>query len=181
MVAQGTVPGRLAPAGWLDLIPPTLLALLMAGAAFGLAEGDVRRTALVLPGLLWAPGYAALEAAIVPAAPVAVRLRHAALALGLSVPAVGLLALLTAYLPGGFRAGTLVATVALATVALAGIAGIRRAAWSARLPVAQPQPAPPHPAPQPARQAERPQPAKPAGRPARRDGQMESPLEQQLH
>jgi len=54
------------------------------------------------------------------------RLVRALVALGISAPVVGLLALSTALLPGGFLASSIVAVVSGACVMLAGAAVVRR-------------------------------------------------------
>jgi uncharacterized membrane protein len=95
-----------------------------------LAEGDLARVVLTLPVLLWAPGYLLMQAMLVPARDARRRAVHAVAAVGVSPAVVGLLALATAILPGGFRPAVIVSVVTLACVALAATAYYRRATWT---------------------------------------------------
>lgn len=67
------------------------------------------------------PGYVLLQV-IRPAA----RLWHVAAGVGFSIPIVGLLALLTAFFPGGFTTTAIVATVTIGVLSLTGLAWGKR-------------------------------------------------------
>ncbi len=108
---------------WLDLALAASFAVV-AAAATGLKSGSIGRVALTMPVLLFIPGYLLLQAAL------AGRERpstfHVLMAVGLSPPLVGVLALLAAIVPGGFTAIPIITIVTVACVALAGIAFLRR-------------------------------------------------------
>lgn len=127
-----------------DLVLCCLAVALMALAVLAL-PGSPLRAVLVAPALLLVPGYLLLQALF----PVrAERPRHLLLSLGVSPPLVALLALATALVPGGFREGTILATVAAGSLMLAALAWTRRrtrAAQKGRGP--EPTTAVPAPAP----------------------------------
>lgn len=103
-------------------------AMVAAALVSLLPDGNPLRAAVALPVLLVAPGYLALQA-------ISHRPRHDALhfmaAIGLSLPLVGLLALATSTVPGGFTVGAIVVVVTLGCLTLGGVAYIRRAAVAA--------------------------------------------------
>lgn len=109
----------------LDIAIVGLLVVVGAVAATTLAEGNALRLALTLPVLFFAPGYLLLEA-FVPAATEVRRAWHALVAVGLSPVLVGLLALSTALIPGGFRPLSIIAVVTLGSLVLMGFAMYRR-------------------------------------------------------
>src|SRR6185369_16471690 len=88
-----------------DLFATAAFALLAAFAFVALPAGGWPRVVLALAVLLFAPGYLLLEA-VTPTDADRRRALHAFLAIGVSPGLVGLLALTTAILPGGFRAGS---------------------------------------------------------------------------
>lgn len=104
-----------------------VLVLAAAWVAWVLPEGDTLRLVVAAPIVLVVPGYLVLQSVFVPARPARQRLIHALFAVGLSPVVLGLLALTTALVPGGFRTGPIMATVTVACLALAGLAGYRRA------------------------------------------------------
>lgn len=118
-------PERPVP-GQFDVYLAGALALLGAFAVAALPDGSALRIALVLPVLFFAPGYLLLQALPIP------RVRrwshgvHALLAIGVSPAIVGLLALSTALIPGGFRPAPIVTVVTVASLALAAVALYRR-------------------------------------------------------
>lgn len=111
-----------------DLLLAAALALAAGAAALMLPDGSTLRLALVLPILLLAPGYLLLQALIVPARSMTDRGRHLLLSLGVSPAVLGLLALSTAIVPGGFTPGAIVLVVTVGCVLLAGIGFQRRRA-----------------------------------------------------
>lgn len=110
-----------------DLAAAAGLAVVAALAAAAMPQGSVLRLLVTLPVLLVVPGYLLLQALLVPARRPQRRIAHAALAVGISPPLVGLLALSTD-LFGSFRPVTIVATITIACVAFAIVALVRRAA-----------------------------------------------------
>jgi uncharacterized membrane protein len=116
-----TRPGRL------DLVACAALAALAGVAFLALPGGSVLRMALALSVLFFVPGYLLIEAAVGPARRSGARAVRALLAIGASPPLVGLLALATALLPGGFRAGPIVALLCVTCLSLAAAAAWRRA------------------------------------------------------
>lgn len=100
---------------------------LAAPLAFALhPDGSLFRALAVLPGLLLAPGYLLLQTVVVPRAPAGERARHAALALGVSFPVLGLAVLGAALSPWGMRPVPIVVAVTAANLGLAGWAASRR-------------------------------------------------------
>ena len=114
--------------GGLDLLACAALVALGCLAAAALPSGSGLRLALAVPVLLFAPGYLLVEAAAGPAMQASARAMRAVLAIGLSPALVGLVALATAGLPGGFRTGSIVLLVAVVCLALAAAALWRRRA-----------------------------------------------------
>ena len=114
--------------GGLDLLACGILVGLACLAAIALPEGAGLRFALAMGVLLFAPGYLLVEAAAGPAKAASSRVLRAVLAVGISPALVGLLALATAGLPGGFRAGPIVLLLAVACLGMAGAALWRRRA-----------------------------------------------------
>lgn len=106
------------------------VALALGGAlAFAsLPDGSPLRVLLAAGVLFFAPGYLLLQALPIPHTSRWSRATHAFLAIGISPAIVGLLALGTAMVPGGFRPGPIVAVVTLACLGFAGVAWYRRAA-----------------------------------------------------
>lgn len=111
-----------------DVVAATGLVLVAALAAVVLADGSTLRPVVALPILMVAPGYLLLQALLVPARSPTERGRHLLVSLGLSPAVLGLLALATAVVPGGFRPLPIAATVTLGCLAFAGVALRRR--WS---------------------------------------------------
>lgn len=111
-----------------DVIAGAGLALVAALVAAVLPDGSTLRLAVALPVLMVVPGYLLLQALLVPARSWTARGRHALLSLGLSPAVLGLLALSTAIVPGGFRPVAIAATVTVGCLAFAGVALRRR--WS---------------------------------------------------
>lgn len=103
-----------------DVLIVAALAIVALMARW-LPEGDVARLLLTLPIILFVPGYL-----LVQAISTRMRPRHFVAAVGISPPLVGLLALLTAVFPGGFRPTPIVITITLACFLLAGLALWRR-------------------------------------------------------
>lgn len=131
----GAPPAKAAPAGplrWLDLSGATVLVVLGAFAAFSLPAGPLRML-LTLPVLLFAPGYLLLQAFVVPPARGAKAGWQCLAAIGVSPAVVGLLALATAIVEGGFRTGAIVLLTTLGSLGFAAMALVRRRAL-ARLP-----------------------------------------------
>lgn len=116
----------------IDLLVAGGLALVAGLAAVGLPDGSTLRMVVVLPILLLVPGYLLLQALIVPARSPATRGRHALLSLGVSPAVLGLLALATAIVPGGFTPGVILVVVTVGCLALAGL-GYRRRRAKARV------------------------------------------------
>lgn len=109
-----------------DLAVVCALAAL-AGLAYAvLPGGAILRVALAVAILFFVPGYALIEAMVGPAATRRQRIVRGFVAIGASPPLIGLLALATVALPGGFRPASIVVTVLLASIALAGVAFWRR-------------------------------------------------------
>lgn len=114
-----------SPTRHLDVLIVGGLAVLAAIVAFTLPAGDPARFALTLPVLLIAPGYLLIQA-FIPDATGRTRLVHGLLSIGVSPAVVGLLALSTALIPGGFGATSIIAAVTLWCLIMASIAMLRR-------------------------------------------------------
>ena len=100
--------------------------LAAIATALILPGGSTLRLAVVLPVLMVAPGYLLLQALLVPTRSATARVRHALLSLGVSPAVLGLLALSTAIVPGGFTEGAILAVVTLGCLVLAGVSVHRR-------------------------------------------------------
>jgi uncharacterized membrane protein len=124
----------------LDVVGASALVLLAFVAATSLPAGTLRLL-LVLPMLLFAPGYLLLQAFVVPAAPPAARAWQALASLGISPAVLGLLALATSIVQGGFREDAILGLTVLGSLAFATAALVRRRAL-ARAPTAKPSDAP---------------------------------------
>jgi len=114
--------------GALDLTLAWLVVVLAGAAYLVLPGGSFLRLLLAVGVLFFAPGYLLIEAATAPAKRGADRAAKAWLAIGTSPAIVGIIALATAVLPGGFRAGSIVLATTVGCLGLAGIAYWRRAA-----------------------------------------------------
>lgn len=129
-----------ALAGWqgmVDLVAAAALAVLAGLVAAVGPEGSLVRIALAGLVVFALPGYLLVEAVAPrgkPGAPP--RAMRALAALALSPALVGLLALSTALVPGGFKPASIVAVVTLACVGLAALAAQRRVAAASRAPQA---------------------------------------------
>lgn len=109
-----------------DVALAAALALAAAIAFALLPGGGALRVALVVPVLLVVPGYLLIQALVVPPASGRRRALHSLLAVGVSPGVVGLLALSTALVPGGFRPVPIVVVVTVACLVLAAVALYRR-------------------------------------------------------
>lgn len=134
---RGVVPPRLRPDDPSDVLIAMVLVLVGTFAALVLPEGNTPRLLLALPVLFFAPGYLLIQAALGRRSTRTARGWHAALAVGVSPGVIGLLALVTAIVPGGFRMTPIILTVTVGSVALALLALYRRTATHAA-PAAQP-------------------------------------------
>jgi uncharacterized membrane protein len=111
-----------------DILVVVGLALASAAAAAVSPAASTARVVLAGPSVLLAPGYLLLQALLVPTRSRRVRGRHLLFSLGLSPALVGLLALSTAIVPGGFKRAVIAAVVTVGCVAFAGVGLWRR--WS---------------------------------------------------
>jgi hypothetical protein len=111
----------------LDIAVAALLAVVAAAASASLEPGTLRLV-LTLPMLLFVPGYLLLQAFVVPAATGAARGWQALASFGISPALVGLFALLTAVVEGGFRLGAIVALSLIGCLALGAAGLVRRRA-----------------------------------------------------
>jgi uncharacterized membrane protein len=125
---------RVGPA---DLLVAAGLVLLAGVVALVLPSGNLLRLLIGAPAVLLAPGYLALQAAIRPG-PAERRPLHLVFALGLSPALVGLLALATAIVPGGFKPAVIVSVTVVACLAMAGVAMVRRRQVPVQAATAQP-------------------------------------------
>ena len=110
---------------WLDLLGAALLVVVAAFAVSSDFAGPLR-LALTLPLLLFAPGFLLLQAVVVPPASGASLARQALASMGISPAVVGLFALATAIVAGGFTEGAIVGTVTVGSLLFAVIALQRR-------------------------------------------------------
>lgn len=109
-----------------DLVLAGAIALAAAIAAIYHPGNVALRTALGLPALLLVPGYLLLQA-ILPSLPRRPGLgRQGALAVGFSLPVVGLAALSASVTPWGFRPTPVVLSVTGASLVLCAVVGYRR-------------------------------------------------------
>lgn len=100
-----------------DLAVAVVLAFV-AVLARGLDGGSLLRLVLTLPFLLLVPGYLLLQTV----RPHGDRRFHAVAGIGISLPVVGLLALLTSVARGGFTATAIVTTTTVGVAVMAAIA-----------------------------------------------------------
>lgn len=103
-----------------------LLVVGIAAAGRTLPEGSQMRLVLTLPVLLFIPGYLFLQALLVPVQPGPKHWIQALLAIGLSLPLIGLMALSTSLVEGGFKPTPIVIVISLGCVLMAGVAMVRR-------------------------------------------------------
>lgn len=89
-------------------------------------DGSVLRFILVAPVLFVVPGYLLIQACVVKESKRRSRLTHVLLAVGVTPPVLGLIALATALVPGGFRLAFIAAAVAVACFGMAALADYRR-------------------------------------------------------
>lgn len=129
--SPGKGPPAPAPVRRWDLAVAAATACAASIAARLLGPGSDLRLALAVPALLFIPGYLLLQAVAPAPRPDRTPWARLGMAAGLSLPVLGLLALATAALPGGFRPATIAAAGAAACVALAGTAWARRI-WRSR-------------------------------------------------
>lgn len=118
---------RLRPEEAADVVLAAAAATAAAFAAALLPPGSALRVLLAWPLLLVVPGFLLLQALVVPVAVGRRRFSHALVAVGISPALVGLLALATALVPGGFRPLSIVSVVTGACLLLAAVALVRRA------------------------------------------------------
>src|SRR5688572_29525275 len=107
------------PSAHVDLLACCAVLAAACLAAIALPAGAVARLALDAALVLVSAGYRLVEAAAGPARDRRARAVRALLAVGFSPALVGLVALATAFLPGGFRAGPIVLLVGLVCAGLA--------------------------------------------------------------
>jgi hypothetical protein len=119
--------GPRGPYAWADVAIAAALALMAALAAGNLPVGALRYL-LTVPMLVLVPGYLLLQAFVVPPARGAARGWQVLASLGLSPAVVGLLALTTAIVQGGFRLPIILILVTLASLGLGAVALARRRA-----------------------------------------------------
>ena len=110
-----------------DLAACLLAVALSAWAYSSLPGRDPLRLLLVAPMLLFVPGYLLIEAFRSSREPLGRRGTIAAVAPGLSIAFVALLALGTAFFPSGFTPNAIVAMTTLVCIALIAAASYRRA------------------------------------------------------
>lgn len=132
--AAATAARRVGPA---DLAVASLLVVAGGVLALALPEGSLLRLAVGAPAILLAPGYLALQAAMRPG-PAERRPLHLVFALGLSPAIVGLIALATAIVPGGFRPPVIIVAIMAGCLAMAGVAYARRRQVPAQATAPQP-------------------------------------------
>jgi hypothetical protein len=102
-----------------------VLATMVAWGATALPPGDFVRVLLTLPIILFVPGYLALQA-VVGRSFARDQRRQAMAAFGLSPALVGLVALATAIIPGGFQLGVIANAILVTCILLAAGAIARR-------------------------------------------------------
>lgn len=111
----------------LDIAIATSLGVAATAAAVSLPPGSLRML-LALPMVLFVPGYLLLQAFVVPAAEGRARLWQVLASIGISPAVLGLMALSTSIVEGGFRLGAILAMTTLGCLALAATAVMRRRA-----------------------------------------------------
>lgn len=111
-----------------DTVDLAVAVALVAVAAFArlLPEENALRLLLTLPVLLFVPGYLLIQMFATVPRDARDRVVQGLVALGASLPVVGLLALSTAMVPGGFKPTPIVVVVTGACVAFAVVAYLRR-------------------------------------------------------
>lgn len=123
------VKGEPEPMRWLDVGGASILVLVAAAAVAMELTGPLRFLA-TLPMILFVPGYLLLQAVAVPAARGKELAWQAVASLGLSPALLGLFALATAIVEGGFRLGIIVGLSTILSLGLATVALVRRRAVS---------------------------------------------------
>lgn len=124
-------PARAAPDGLprlrdtADLLVAVALVVVAALARL-MPEENTLRLLLTLPVLLFVPGYLLIQMFVPLARSGHDRTVQALVALGASLPVVGLLALSTAVVPGGFRPTPIVVVTTGACILFAVVAYLRR-------------------------------------------------------
>lgn len=109
-----------------DIIGAASLAVLAALVAFVVPDGAAFRVYVTLAILLTVPGYLLIQTGVVPTRRHRTRAKHLLLGVGVSPVVVGLAALSTAAVDGGFKPAPIVVMVTVVCVSLALIAFIRR-------------------------------------------------------
>lgn len=112
---------------WADVVAASAVAVMAAFTSSTMPAGGMRM-AFGLAMLLFVPGYLLLQAFAVPVPPGKARLWQALASLGVSPAVVGLLALMTSIVQGGFRLGVIVVLVTLACLGFGAAALVRRRA-----------------------------------------------------
>lgn len=115
---------------WVDVAGAATLAVA-AGIGAAVLEPGPLRLALTLPMVLFVPGYLLLQAFRVPAASGRELGWQALASLGISPAVLGLLALSTAIVEGGFRLGVILVTTTVACLLFATAALVRRRSLAA--------------------------------------------------
>ena len=110
-----------------DLAACAAAVMLSAWAYLSLPERDPLRLLVSAPMLVFVPGYLLVEAFRSSRQPFKRRVLSAAVAPGATIALLGLLALSTAVLPGGFRPDSIVTIVTLACIGLVAAASYHRA------------------------------------------------------
>ncbi len=109
-----------------DIVAAAALALLAALLAFVVPDGAAFRIYVTLAILLTVPGYLLVQTVVVPTRRPRTRAIHLLLGVGVSPVVVGLAALSTAVVDGGFKPVPIVMMVTITCLSLAMIAFIRR-------------------------------------------------------
>lgn len=109
-----------------DLLAAIVLVILAFWATVALPPGSWARVAVVAPLVLALPGYLLIQAVLGPTSLRTSRLGHTAAALGVTPAVIGLLALSTTVLPGGFRIPSITKALAIGSVVFLVVAWVRR-------------------------------------------------------
>lgn len=109
-----------------DIIVAASLAVMAALLAVVLPDGAPLRAYLALAILLTVPGYLLIQTVVVPIRRLRTRATHLLLGVGASPAVVGLAALSTATIDGGFKPVPIVVMVTIACLSLGLIAFLRR-------------------------------------------------------
>jgi hypothetical protein len=112
---------------WIDVVAASLVAVAAAFTSSAMPASGLRMV-FGLAMLLFVPGYLLLQAFAVPVPSGRDRLWQALASLGISPAVVGLLALMTSIVQGGFRLGVIVVLVTLACLGFGVAALVRRRA-----------------------------------------------------